>query len=140
MIWSWQRSGRTPGAIALLAVLWIALSVGYAALDFHPALTIVLGVATIPALIDIVLNRKTALEVHHDALKWRSGSAAIEVPLSSDTTVSLRRRFDGGLRIVVLNGPRETRLPPELNPPAAPLEAALQQTVAEVRRDPFKII
>ena len=141
MIWEWRRPARTPGSLVSLGMIW-ALVIGlWAGIDLHPVLAALLLVATLPALLDVWRGNAQNLSVFKGKITWATGRKTGEVSLAEGSTISLRRRFDGGLRIVLTDRfGQETRLPAELSPPLAPLEAALQQTPATVRRDPFRLI
>lgn len=141
MIWSWQSQGRSPRSILTLAATWAAILLIWAVLNVHWGIVMVLAIATLPLLSDIVTARQQQIEVHQARLVWSAGNRTSELALEPGTTVSLRRRFDGGLRIVVTDRfGAEIRLPAELNPPLAELELALDQTPAKVRRDPFRFV
>lgn len=141
MIWEWRQEGRRWSAILLVGGLWAGLALLWLVFAAHPAFLLILFAVSLPAAWDIGQNRHLALEVHADQLIWTSGVAQDALALDAGTVVSLRRRFDGGLRIAVTNRfGQDVRLPPYLDPPLGPLEAALQQSAAKVRRDPFRFI
>ncbi len=140
MSWSWEQRGRSRRVVAILLGAWAAIAGLWLVLRVRPWIVAPLLAATLPALRDVVADRRLRLEVDPGAMRWRSGRRRGEVALDPGTRVSLRRRFDGGLRIVVTTPEgRETRLPPELAPPLEPLETALSHSPAEIRRDPFRL-
>ena len=141
MIWEWDRPARTRGTLIILGGAWVAILALWQVIHLHGAIAVILFLATLPLVLDLWRGRVQHMTVSGTRLTWDAGGGPGEVGLDADTKVSLRRRLDGGLRIVVTDRfGQETRLPPELAPPLAPLEAALKQSPAQVRRDPFRLI
>ena len=125
----------------ILGGAWVVILMLWQVINMHGGIALVLFLATLPLVLDFWRGRVQQMSVSETQITWDAGRGPGEVGLDADTKVSLRRRLDGGLRIVVTDRfGRETRLPPELAPPLEPLEAALQQSPAEVRRDPCRLI
>ncbi len=136
MIYSWQGSARTPTALAVVGLWLLGVAVLWLVFAAHWVICLLLLVAIAPSVIDILRNRTATLEVDPQQLRWTS--ALRDGESTEIDHVRLDRRFDGGFRITLLhpNG-SHTRLPPDVRPPAAELEAALAQAGISAERHPF---
>jgi len=137
----WTRQGRSASAIAIVAGIWLCLAASYVVLDAAPWLVGVLGLFTLPALYDIVVNPEAGLRLDMAHLSWFSGRRAAQLSFDEISHIRLDRRLDLSTRVTaVLQSGRKIRLPFECTPPPDTLEAELRARGIRAERHPFSPI
>lgn len=120
------------GSWAALAVLWVVF-------DMAPWITLVLAAFTLPALWDLIRDRRSHIELYQGRIVWESPLGRNDVKDADH--VRINRRFDFSFRITVVHvGGATTRLPADLAPPIAAFEAALGAAGIPTQRHPFSLI
>ena len=138
--YSYQRTGRTNGAILVVAVIWTALLAAWIWLDAAPWILLPIALFTIPAVIDVLRNPSSGLQLTTDTISWYSGRRHAEVPLAEVDHIRLDTRLDFSVRAsVVLQTGRRIRLPFESTPPHKPFEEALLAQDIKVLRFHFQL-
>jgi len=138
MIWQFQRQARRPTSIAFLIAVWIALAWLWVWLEASVWIIGLLALFTLPLLWDLIRNSTATIEVWPGRVVWTS---AVNDGARSDIDhVRMDRRFDGSMRVTLIHtGGAQTRLPPDLRPPLAPLEDALDAAGFTVQKHPFTL-
>lgn len=136
MIFEWSRHARRPVTVwAVVAVWGIALLV----LIAFNATWLVSGIIiafSIPALMDLLRNQKSRLEVWPNRIIWES--SLVDGDRRDIAHVRLDRRFDGSMKITLIHlGGAHTRLPPDITPPTKSFESALKSAGIPAERHPF---
>ncbi len=136
MIYRFERRGRTPRAMGILAVCWLALVVLRLGLSLAWGWLALGALATLPLAWQIAWDKVTWLEVHRGRIAW---SSALRSGDRADIDhVRINRAFDGGFRVTLIHpGEAQTRLPPDVVPPVNAFEAALQEAGIASQRHPF---
>ena len=136
MIYRFERRGRRPATVLIVAGLWAGLLVLWIGLDMALWITLFLAAFTLPALWDIIRDPRAVLEIWDDRIVWSS-------PLGSGDRsdvdhVRLNRRFDGTFKVTLVHlGGAASRLPPDISAPATALENALREANIPSQRHPF---
>ena len=139
-LYAYERAGRTYGAALVVAAIWAALLAAWIWLEAAAWIIIPLALFTIPAVIDLLRNPASGLQLTTSTLSWHSGRCHAEVQLSEIEHVRLDTRLDFSVRAsVVLHTGRRIRLPFESTPPHQPLEDALLAQDIKVLRFHFQL-
>jgi hypothetical protein len=139
MIYAFERSGRSGGAIVTICVIWAVLLGLWVVLTVAWWIIAILLAFTLPALWDAVRDTRARVEVWPKRLVW---SATFSDGDATDIDhICMNRRFDGSVKIMLVHvGGATTRLPPDIAPPIAALEAALADAGIRAQRNPFSPI
>lgn len=98
----------------------------YFAFSAAPFIILILGFASLPALIDIGVGATSNLRISDTEIAWRSGRRGGVIPRPQVKLVRLDTRLDFSLRVTLLTHQgQKTRLPYECVPAFKDLEAAL---------------
>lgn len=125
-VFRFERRGRRPAAFAAIAAVWAGLGAAWIWLEAAAGILAILGAFTLPALWDILRDRRAGLEIGPDGIRWYAGAQHATASWSEVDHVALDRRLDFSVRVsLVLRGGRKIRLPQESSPPPHQLEAAL---------------
>ena len=139
-LYAYERAGRTYGAALVVAAIWAALLAALIWLEAAAWIIIPLALFTIPAVIDLLRNPASGLQLTTSTLSWHSGRRHAEVQLSEIEHVRLDTRLDFSVRAsVVLHTGRRIRLPFESTPPHQPFEDALLAQDIKVLRFHFQL-
>ncbi len=129
---------RAPKQLAIVVIgllLMAGLLVVFQAVWWLVAL---LALVAVPAVIDILRDRRATLRVDDTHLTWESGRRNGEVPLERIAKVKLRTTFDLSQRAqVLLKDGQKTRLPMECLPPGRVLDAAFEARGVPTERGLF---
>ena len=139
-LYSYERSGRSYKAALVVGAVWATLIAAWVWLEAAPWIIILVALFTIPAVIDILRNPASGLELTSDALCWHSGRRHAEVQLAEIDHVRLDTKFDFSVHAsVVLRTGRRIRLPFESTPPHKAFENALIAEDIKVLRFHFQL-
>lgn len=137
---AFERSGRSYGGAVVVIVVWIALAAAWIWLEAATWIILLIALFTLPAVIDILRNPVSGLQLSADALSWYSGRRSAEVALNEIEHVRLDTRLDFSVRAsVVLQTGRRIRLPFESTPPHQAFEDALVARDIKVLRFHFQL-
>lgn len=124
--YTFTRSARSPRALTLVALWWIALLDLYITVNAAPIVVLLLACASLPALFDIGAGANSELRITDAEITWRSGRRGAKLPRGQLKSARLDTRLDFSLRLTLLTYQGgKIRLPYECVPPALELEAAL---------------
>ena len=136
MIYKFERRGRSTGSLIVLGVIWAVTITLTLLLNLALWIAAALLVFTLPALWDYIRDSKAEIEVWPNRLVWRA--AFSDGDRSDIDHVRLNRRFDGTVKVLLVHvGGATTRLPPDIAPPIAPFESALNVAGITTQRNPF---
>ncbi|SFP06564.1 PH domain-containing protein [Tranquillimonas alkanivorans] len=124
---AFSRSGRAPGAVALLALTLGGAAAAALLLDAAWWVVSALVAVSLPSLLDVAHGRAAWLRLDDDRIAWRSGGRTGDVPLSRIRAARLRVAFDLSQRCVLtLEDGTQARIPPDCVPPGLTLQHALE--------------
>ena len=138
MIYRHERRGRRWGVVVSVVGVWFAVLIAWVVFDPTWWIAALVLAFTLPAILDIIRDTRTWVEVWPNRIKWRS---TLHIGDRADVDhVRLDRRFDGGLKITLIHiGGAQTRLPPDLSPPVDAFETALKTANIAAQRHPFSV-
>jgi hypothetical protein len=138
--YSFDRSGRTWTGVIVVGGIWLVLVALVVTVDAAWWIAVALAAFTLPAVIDILRDTRSGLELSDDTLSWFTGTRDASVALSQIDHVRLDTRLDFSVRAsLVLKSGRKLRLPFEATPPHMTFDAALQARGLTVRRHHFQL-
>ena len=136
--YKYTRRGRCLGTAAWVigaATFLIGLRIG---VDASPIILTPLALTLLPAIWDLVFDPKATLSVNEGSVTWSTGKHEKSVPHASVFLVKLNTLWDFSTRTTfVLRDGSQIRVPPQCQPPAAELEAALLEHGLKVERHHF---
>lgn len=136
-----KRSARSAQALIFVALWWLVLALLYILVNAAPLIVITLGVASLPALIDIAKGGAAHFQITESDIKWQSGRRTGQLTRASLKSVRLETRLDLSLRMtLVTHLGDKTRLPYECVPPASQIEAALGAQKIPFERHHFTLM
>lgn len=122
--------------VAALGAVWIMIALLCIALDMTFWIAVVMAAFTLPALWDVIRDSQSSIEVWPNRITWNAAFSDGDV--SDINEVRLNRRFDGSMKVILVHiGGKTTRLPPDIAPPVAAFEAALDEAGIAHQRHPF---
>jgi hypothetical protein len=124
---AWERSGRNPRALLVVAAVWVGLAGLWLAFDAAPWVLAFPALATLPALWEYLADTRAGLVLGPDAIRWHSGRRGREVVFGRIEKVRFDTRLDMSVRVTLIlrNGTR-LRIPSHCLPPHRLLEAEMQ--------------
>ena len=137
---TYQRQGRSIGAMVLLAAIWTALACAWVLIDAAPLILGIIAACTLPALYDVVKNPAAGLSLTQEQLHWHSGPRTAEIPVTEIDRLRLDTRLDFSVRAtVILKNGRKIRIPFEATPPHHSFEQALNARNVKTERHHFSL-
>lgn len=137
---AFSRSGRTPGTLAILIVIYAVLISAVIMLDAAWWLMAGLALLTLPALWDLWRDPSAGLKLDRDRLDWHSGRRSGSVALHRIDHMRFDTRLDFSVRVTaILKGDKRIRLPYEVLPPHKEFEKTLSSHGIPVERHHFTI-
>lgn len=129
------RASRSPRAVAVVVLWWLALIILYVVFNAAPLILLILGIISLPALFDIGAGATSELRITHADIIWRSGRRDAKLPRGQLKSVRLDTRLDLSLRMTLITyHGGKIRLPYECVPNASQITAALDaQGIAHER-------
>jgi hypothetical protein len=135
-----RRQARNLSTAVTLGVIWLALVLAWLFWDAAWWIIGFLEVFTLPALVDLIRNPASGLDLDSDTLSWFSGRRQASIPRREIDHLRLDTRLDFSVRAsVVLETGRRIRLPFESTPPHQAFENALTAQGIKVRRTHFQL-
>lgn len=131
------RNRRTFGALAVATiVLFLLHSVG--AMTW---ILVLLSLFAAPALVDVILNPISTLDLSDGILRWKSATQTADVPIDQIRSARFDTRLDVSIRVTLtmVNGSK-VRIPNDVLPSHKILEAALKDYDIPVERHHFRVI
>ena len=129
---------RRARTVAVLLAVWAGLAALWWWLNAAWWIVAALALVTLPALWEVLTDRRAGLHLDGERLRWHSGPRGDEVALAALDHVRLDTRLDLSVRVtLVLRDGRRIRLPHACVPPHRALEAALADAGVETRRHHF---
>jgi hypothetical protein len=138
---NWARSGRSLKTAMGVICLWVLMLIACVQFEASPWLLAIIGLFTLPALHDLLINPKAGVRLDAATLHWFSGRRAASVNLTEIDHVRLDTRMDFSVRAtVVTHAGRKIRLPFESTPPPQKFDEALRRRGITTRRHHFSPI
>ena len=136
-----ERSGRTRQTAVALAAVWAAMGALVVFLDAALWVLAIPALFTLPAVWDLISDRRAGLEIGEDTIRWHSGRSEGEVVFGRIDKVRFDTRLDLSVKVsIVLVTGRRLRLPQESVPPWRELEAALSERGIATERHHFSLM
>ena len=134
----YSRSGRQPSAIAYTMFAAIGLAVLIFWLEAHPLISAFFAVIVLPAVWDVVVNNRAAIQITADRIRWRVGNRENDARLDEIDRIKARTAFDFSQRVNVRmrDGTRRA-IPPPCIPPGRVLDTELEARGVRVERTLF---
>ena len=138
---TYRHHARSRAALLVLPAIWAALAATWFWLEAAGWLIGLLGLFTLPALLEVITNPKSGLRLSATQLCWFSGKRNAEISLDQIDHIRLDTRLDMSVRVtVVLHSGRKIKLPFEATPPHRDFEAALNARGVATQRHHFTLI
>lgn len=138
---SYRRQGRSRATLLVVIGIWFALAAAVILVDAALWLVALVGVFTIPAVMDVIRNPTSGLDFSPDQMTWFSGHRSGAIEWQEIDRVRLDTRLDFSVRAsAVLHSGQKIRLPYECTPPHLMLEAALNAHGIRTERHHFSLI
>lgn len=135
------RTGRTRRTALALVAVWAAMGAAVLVLDAALWVMAVPALFTLPAVWDLVSDRRAGLALDEDRIRWHAGRAEGEVVFGQIDRVRFDTRLDLSVKVtLVLRSGRRIRLPQESVPPWRTLEAALEARGLRTERHHFAVL
>lgn len=135
---TYETSGRSPRAVAVLVLVYAALLAGYLFLNAAPGIIGILAAFTLPALWELVIGHRAGLQLDRTQLSWFSGRREDKVDLMRIDRVRFDTRIDLSQRVTIyLTDGTRKRLPSDSVPPPKRLRAALEARDVKVEQHHF---
>ncbi|WP_296761940.1 hypothetical protein [Sediminimonas sp.] len=132
---------RRPRTVLVLLAVWAALAALWWGLNAAWWIVAALALFTLPALWEVLTDRRAALRLEDGMLHWQNGPRGDRVSLDALDHVRFDTRLDLSVRVtLVLRDGRRIRLPHPCLPPHRALEAALDAAGVTTRRHHFHFI
>ncbi len=137
---TYQRQARNRATGIVLFGMWGALLAAWVFFHAAPLVVGVLGLCTLPALWDLVINPSAGLKLSDHTLSWHSGNRTGQVALAEIDRIRVDTRLDFSVRAtVILRSGRKIRLPFEATPPHHSFDAALSARSVKTERHHFSL-
>jgi hypothetical protein len=138
---SYRKEGRNTATLYAVVGIWFVLGALIILVDAAPWLMGLIGLATLPAILDLWRNPHSGLDFTPDALTWFTGRRAGSLPWQEIDRFRFDTRLDFSVRAsAVLHSGRKIRLPYECTPPHQRFEAALNARGIRTERHHFSLI
>lgn len=135
---TYETSGRSPRAVAVLVIVYAGLLAGYIFLGAAPGLVGIIAAFTLPAVWELLIDRRAGLQLDGSQLSWFSGRREDAVPLIRIDRVRFDTRIDLSQRVTLqLTDGSKLRLPPDAVPSGPRLEAAFAAREIATERHHF---
>jgi hypothetical protein len=137
---AFSRSGRTPGTMAILILIYATLIGAIILIDAAWWPMAGLALLTLPALWDLWRDPSAGLRLDNDRLDWHSGRRTGSLALHGIDHMRFDTRWDFSVRVTaVLSDNKRIRLPYEVLPPHRSFEKTLSAHGITVERHHFTI-
>ena len=137
----YRKTGRSVTTVCAVAGVWGLLLLLIVTVDAAPWLMALVGLATLPAVLDLLRNPLSGLDVGPEGMSWFWGARMGAIGWHEIDHVRLDTRLDLSVRAAaVLRSGRQVRLPYECTPPHRLLEAALEARGIRTERHHFSLI
>jgi hypothetical protein len=134
----YERSARDPRALALIGASLAVVLALILVVEAAWWITLLVGVATVPAVVEAFRDARSRLMLDATAISWESGHHRRSVPLSRVAEVTLATRLDFSQRASVhLTTGDRLRIPPQCLPGGRRLDAELAARGVPHRRALF---
>ncbi|MDR9483602.1 MAG: hypothetical protein RI566_00375 [Sediminimonas sp.] len=132
---------RRPRTVLVLLGVWAGLAALWWALDATWWIVAALALFTLPALWEVITDRRASLHLQDGNLHWRDGARGDSVALDALDHVRFDTRLDMSVRVtLILSDGRRIRLPHASLPPHRAFETALKSAGVATRRHHFRAL
>ena len=138
---TYEHQARSTTTALVVAGVWLAIGLAIWVLEASPMVMGIIALFTLPAIYDLISNRRSGVRISSDGLHWFSGKRTGDVTWNRLSHMRLDTRLDFSVRAsaVLITGKR-LRLPLESIPPADTCEAALTERGIKVERHHFSLV
>ncbi|WP_371036716.1 hypothetical protein [Rhodosalinus sp. FB01] len=135
-----EARGRNRRTALALAGAWAAMAAAVLWIDAALWVLAIPALFTLPALWDLISDRRAGLALGAERIAWHAGRRSGEVALAQIETVRFDTRLDLSVRVtLVLRSGRRIRLPQECLPRPAELQSALAARGVSTERHHFSL-
>ena len=132
---------RRPRTVLVLLAVWAGLAALWWGLNAAWWIVAALALPTLPALWEVLTDRRAGLRLDDGMLRWHDGARTDHVALAALDHVRMDTRLDLSVRVtLVLRDGRRVRLPQACVPPHRALEATLAGAGVPTRRHHFGLL
>jgi len=139
--YSFETSGRNRKTLVALVLVWALIITAVFAIDASLWLAGLIGLCTLPAVYDLIVGRRSGVELNAEGLRWFAGKRTGEITWDKISHMRLDTRLDFSVRTsAVLVSGRKVRLPLESTPQADVFEEELKARDIKVERHHFSLL
>ncbi len=139
--YSFERHGRSWGALAAVAITWAFCALLALVLEASIWIWGVVLLLSLPALWEFFQRSTAGTQLTPTTLSWHTGDRNAEIALREIDHIRFVTRLDFSVRAaVVLKSGRKLRIPAESTPPYEPFDAALHALDTKTERHHFTFL
>ena len=139
--YSFETSGRNRNTLVALVLVWALIITAVLTIDASLWLAGLIGLCTLPAAYDLIVGRRSGVDLSTDGLRWFAGKRTGEITWDKISHMRLDTRLDFSVRAsAVLVSGRKVRLPLEATPQADTFEEELKARDIKVERHHFSLL
>ncbi|MBO6897779.1 MAG: hypothetical protein JJ868_10455 [Shimia sp.] len=132
--------GRNPRSILVLCFVTIGL-IGLLSYGIHWGIVAMLSFFALPTLVDVAFNPMATFELDDNGIRWKNATQEAELSFTQIKSVHVATRLGVAFRItLIMYDEAKVRIPQDVLPPRADLEAALDRHDIPVKRDRLRLI
>jgi len=132
--------GRNPRSILVLCLVTIGLA-ALLAFGIHWGIVAVLSLFLIPTLVDVAFNPVATIELDDNGIRWKNATQEAELSFAQIKSVHVATRLGVAFRItLIMYDDAKVRIPQDVLPPRADLEAVLGHHDIPVKHDRLRLI
>lgn len=132
--------GRNPRSILVLSLVTTGL-IGLLGYGVHWGIVAVLSFFVMPTLVDVAFNPVATFELDDNGIRWKNATQESELSFHQIKSVHVATRLGVAFRItLIMYDEAKVRIPQDVLPPRADLEAALDRHSIPVKRDRLRLI
>ena len=136
-----ETNGRNRKTLVVLAIVWALITLAVLTIDASLWLAGLIGLCTLPALYDLIVGRRSGVDLSSEGLRWFAGKRTGEITWDKISHMRLDTRLDFSVRAsAVLVSGRKVRLPLEATPQADAFEEELKARDIKVERHHFSLL
>ncbi|MDA5556393.1 hypothetical protein [Shimia sp. MMG029] len=137
---SHTAQGRNRRSIIVLTLTIVALG-GLLFAGTHWAIVAFLSLFTLPTLVDVLFNPQASFALTEDEVRWKNATQEADIALGKIQSIQIATRLNVAFRItLVMYDGAKVRIPQDVLPPRADLEAAFNHLSIPVNRDRLRLI
>ncbi|MBO9408556.1 hypothetical protein J7399_14035 [Shimia sp. R9_1] len=135
-----RAQGRNARSITVLILAVMALG-GMLLAGTYWAIVAFLSLFALPTLVDVLFNPVANFALSEAEVRWKNATQEAEIELGQIKSIQIATRLNVAFRMTfVMQDGAKVRIPQDVLPPRADLEAALQTLGVAVEHDRLRLI